>query len=96
MKQFGPNDFRHDFAIVDQPLTLNSPAAMTITARLRLPSRLTAPRVTALELTAQHPRQPAPEKSTFGGKQHRPLSFLVQTHLSLTSSPPTSRSANFA
>ena len=81
MKEFAKNDFRHDFAVIDQPLTLEveggdddvGPIAVVPVDR---------PRVVSLDLAAQHPRQTSPEIHSFAGGD-ADLSFLVKTKLRL-------------
>jgi hypothetical protein len=81
MKEFAKNDFRHDFAVIDQPLTLEveggdddvGPIAVVPVDR---------PRVVSLDLAAQHPRQTSPEMHSFAGGD-ADLSFLVKTKLRL-------------
>ena len=56
MKEFGKNDFRHDFAVVEQPLELELEGGDDDFGPILL-EPVDRPRITNLELTAQHPRQ---------------------------------------
>jgi hypothetical protein len=80
MKEFGKNDFRHDFAVVDQPLQLELEGGDDDLGPITL-QPVDRPRIAALELTAQNPRQSVPEKHNFSGESD--LDFLVRTRLSL-------------
>ena len=81
MKQFGENDFRHDFAVVDQPLRLEFEGGDDDYGPVLL-DPVDRPRIVGLELSAQHPRQALPEKHNFNGGD-ADLSFLVKTRLAL-------------
>jgi hypothetical protein len=82
LKEFAKNDFRHDFPIVDQPLKLwidgNDDEVGPITL-----DPVDRPRIVALELSAQHPRDPQPAIFHFGGSDSD-LNFLIKTKLALT------------
>ncbi|HEX3997737.1 MAG TPA: hypothetical protein VHX65_04205 [Pirellulales bacterium] len=79
MKQFGENDFRHDFAVVDDPLRLELEGGDDDYGPLLL-APVDRPRVVGLELEAQHPRQAIAEKHDFNGGD-ADLSFLVKTRI---------------
>jgi hypothetical protein len=81
MKQFGENDFRHDFATVEQPLQIELEGGDADYGPVLL-DPVDRPRVVGLELQAQHPRQAAPEIHNFNGGDADP-SFLVKTRLAL-------------
>jgi hypothetical protein len=82
MKQFDANDFRHDFAVVEQPLTLELEGGDDDYHPISL-DPVDRPRIVGLELTAKHPRQAAPETHNFNGGD-ADLSFLVKTQLALS------------
>jgi hypothetical protein len=81
MKQFGDNDFRHDFAVIEQPLELELEGGDSDYGPVLL-DPVDRPRIVGLELQAQHPRQAAAEKHNFNGGD-ADLSFLVKTKLAL-------------
>jgi len=81
MKEFGKNDFRHDFAVVEQPLQLDFEGGDDDYGPIAL-EPVDRPRIDNLELSAQHPRQAAAEKHDFNGGD-ADLNFLVKTRLSL-------------
>ena len=81
MKEFGKNDFRHDFAVVEQPLELELEGGDDDYGPILL-DPVDRPRIVGLELTAQHPRQAKPERHNFNGGD-ADLSFLVRTKLAL-------------
>lgn len=81
MKQFGENDFRHDFAVVDRPLQLEFEGGDDDYGPVLL-DPVDRPKIVGLELRAQHPRQPVAERHDFNGGD-ADLSFLVKTRLSL-------------
>ncbi len=81
MKEFGKNDFRHDFAVVEQPLELELEGGDDDYGPILL-EPVDRPRITNLELTAQHPRQKEAEKHSFNGGD-ADLTFLVKTRLAL-------------
>ena len=81
MKEFGKNDFRHDFAVVEQPLELELEGGDDDFGPILL-EPVDRPRITNLELTAQHPRQKEAEKHSFNGGD-ADLTFLVKTRLAL-------------
>jgi hypothetical protein len=81
MKEFAKNDFRHDFAIVDQPLKLELQGGDDECGPIEL-SPVDRPRIAALELISQHPRQNVAEKHTFAGSD-ADLNFLPKTRLAL-------------
>ena len=81
MKQFGENDFRHDFAVVDQPLGLEFEGGDDDYGPVLL-DPVDRPKIVGLELIAKHPRQAVAEKHDFNGGD-ADLSFLVKTRLSL-------------
>jgi hypothetical protein len=78
---YGPGDFRYDFAAIDAPVTASvwggddAPPEFTIRPADR-------PRVTDLQLVAQHPTEAKPTTYTFGGDS-ADLSFLPRTSLQL-------------
>jgi hypothetical protein len=82
MKQFDANDFRHDFAVVEQPLTLELEGGDDDYGPITL-DPVDRPRIVGLELTAKHPRQTAAETHNFNGGD-ADLSFLVKTQLALS------------
>ncbi len=81
MKQFDANDFRHDFAVVEQPLMLELEGGDDDYGPIKL-DPVDRPRIVGLELTAQHPRQSVAETHNFNGGDSD-LSFLVKTQLAL-------------
>ncbi|HEY2148763.1 MAG TPA: hypothetical protein VGH32_12550, partial [Pirellulales bacterium] len=81
MKEFGNNDFRHDFAVVEQPLHLELEGGDDDLGPILL-DPVDRPRIVALDLTAQHPRQKAPKRHNFGGGD-ADLNFLVKTKLAM-------------
>ena len=81
MKEFGKNDFRHDFAVVEQPLELELEGGDDDYGPILL-DPVDRPRIVGLELMAQHPRQTAAEKHNFSGGD-ADFSFLVKTKLGL-------------
>jgi hypothetical protein len=81
MKQFGENDFRHDFAVVEQPLELDLEGGDADYGPVLL-DPVDRPRIVGLQLQAQHPRQAVSERHDFNGGD-ADLSFLVKTRLAL-------------
>ncbi len=81
MKQFGENDFRHDFAVVEQPLTLQLEGGDENYGPVLL-EPVDRPRIVGLELQAQLQRQAVAEKHNFNGGD-ADLSFLIKTRLVL-------------
>jgi len=81
MKQFGENDFRHDFAVVDSPLEIELEGGDDDYGPVRIVP-VDRPRIVGFALSAQHPRQAAPERHDFNGGD-ADLSFLVKTRLAL-------------
>ena len=89
---YGPGDFRYDFASIDAPVSVDvwggddTVEPFTIRPAER-------PRVTDLQLVAQHPRDAKPTTYTFGGDS-ADLSFLPRTKLELrvTASVPVASS----
>lgn len=82
MKEFAKNDFRHDFAVVDVPLQIEIAGGDDDLGPITL-EPVDRPRVTSLELVAQHPRDAVPQSHHFSGGD-ADLSFLVKTRLALT------------
>jgi len=82
MKEFGKNDFRHDFAVIDQPLQLELEGGDDDLGPITL-DPVDRPRITNLELISQHPRDASPQHHTFTGDE-ADLSFLVKTKLAMT------------
>lgn len=82
MKQFAANDFRHDFAVIDQPLRLELVGGDDDYGPVEV-EPVDRPRVVGLELEAKHPRQATPERHTFSGGD-ADMSFLLKTRLKLT------------
>ncbi len=79
MKEFAKNDFRHDFAVVDQPLQLNLEGGDDELGPITL-QPVDRPRISDLQLLSQHPRQPTPDHHSFNGGD-ADFSFLVKTKL---------------
>ncbi|HUO07565.1 MAG TPA: hypothetical protein VM008_04640 [Phycisphaerae bacterium] len=82
MKEFGKNDFRHDFAVIDQPLTLELEGGDDDLGPIVM-EPVDRPRITNLQLVSQHPRDAGPQSHAFTGTD-ADLSFLTKTKLTLT------------
>ena len=80
MSAFGPNDFRYDFSGVDERTSVQVAGGDDVVEFVIRPAE--RPRISRLELLAQHPTQSQPQSYTFGGED-ADLSFLPRTRMTL-------------
>jgi hypothetical protein len=82
MKEYAKNDWRHEFAVIDQPLTLEMSGGDDDVGPIEV-TPVDRPRITNLELASQHPREATPRTHHFSGSEGE-MNFLAKTRLKLT------------